>query len=77
MRLADMIRGMEVTKHSAFWSSPQKEASRVEKLLRSAIANWEKKTNKKLKTEALYNQDFVDGGATLKRITSGSGGRGY
>ena len=52
MRLvADMIRGMEVNRALGVLKFSSKEASaRVEKLLRSAIANWEQKTNVKLKT---------------------------
>mgnify|MGYP000308478513 FL=1 len=45
MRLvADMIRGMEVNRALGVLKFSSKEASaRVEKLLRSAIANWEQK----------------------------------
>ena len=53
MRLAaDMVRGMEVFKALGVLKFSNKEASqRLEKLLRSAIANWEQRTNAKPKTE--------------------------
>ena len=49
MRLvADMIRGMEVNRALGALHFSTKEASRaLEKLLKSAIANWEVKTGKK------------------------------
>ena len=49
MRLvADMIRGMEVNRALGVLKYSTKEASgRMEKLLRSAIANWEQKTGNK------------------------------
>ena len=52
MRLvADMIRGMEVNKALSVLKFSSKEASgRLEKLLKSAVANWEPKLSKKLIT---------------------------
>ena len=49
MRLAaDMVRGMEVFKALGVLKFSNKEASqRLEKLLRSAIANWEQKNERK------------------------------
>lgn len=51
MRLVvDMIRGMEVFRALGVLKFSNKEAAaRVEKLLRSAIANWEQKMNVKQK----------------------------
>ena len=48
MRLvADMVRGMEVFKALGVLKFSSKEASaRLEKLLRSAIANWEQKNER-------------------------------
>ena len=49
MRLvADMVRGMEVNRALGALHFSTREASRaLEKLLKSAIANWETKTGKK------------------------------
>ena len=56
-----------------------KEASaRVEKLLRSAIANWEQKNERKAEDGELFvTKIYVDGGATLKRMRPAPQGRGY
>ena len=70
MRLvADMIRGMEVNRALGVLKFSSKEAAaRVEKLLRSAIANWEQKNERKAESGELFvTKIFVDGGATLKR----------
>ncbi len=54
MRLVvDMVRGQEVFKALGILKFSNKEASvRVEKLLRSAIANWEQKNDRKADAEA-------------------------
>ena len=50
----------------------------VEKLLRSAIANWEQKNNRKAEDGELYiTKIFVDEGVTLKRMRPAPQGRGY
>ncbi len=80
MRLiADMIRGMEVNKALGVLKFSTKEASRkVEKLLKSAIANWEQKSGKKADQETLYVISiYVDGGTMLKRLQTAPQGRGY
>jgi len=80
MRLvADMIRGMEVNRALGVLKFSSKEASaKVEKLLRSAINNWEQKNERKADEGELYvSQIFVDGGATLKRMRPAPQGRGY
>ena len=77
--LADLIRGMEVTKALGVLKYSQKEASnKLEKLLRSAIANWEQKTSQKAEDAQLYVKTvFVDEGRTLKRLRTASKGCGY
>ena len=50
----------------------------VEKLLRSAIANWEQKNERKAEDGELFiTKIFVDEGATLKRMRPAPQGRGY
>ena len=80
MRLvADMIRGMEVNKALSVLKFSTKEASgRMEKLLRSAIANWEQKTEQKAENGNLYVSGVhVDSARMLKRLRTATQGRGY
>ena len=80
MRLvADMIRGMEVNRALGALHFSTREASRaMEKVLKSAIANWETKTGKKADQETLYVSNImVDGGMMLKRLLPAPQGRGY
>lgn len=80
MRLvADMIRGMEVSKALGVLKFSSKEASiRLEKLLRSAIANWEQKTEQKAENASLYvSEIYVDSASMLKRLRPAPQGRGY
>jgi large subunit ribosomal protein L22 len=80
MRLvADMIRGMEAFRALGVLKFSNKEASnRLEQLLRSAIANWEAKNERKAESGELYISLInVDGGAMLKRLRPAPQGRGY
>ena len=80
MRLvADMIRGMEVNKALGVLKFSNKEASaRMEKLLKSAIANWEVKTEQKADNANLYvSAVYVDSATMLKRLRTAPQGRGY
>ncbi len=80
MRLvADMIRGVEVHRALSILKFSTKEASgRMEKLLRSAIANWEQKTNQKAENDNLYvSEVYVDSARMLKRLRTAPQGRGY
>ena len=80
MRLvADMIRGMEVNKALSVLKFSSKEASgRLEKLLKSAISNWETKTEQKADNANLYVSNiYVDSAAMLKRLRTAPQGRGY
>ena len=77
--VVDMIRGMEVNRVLGTLKFSSKAASAVvEKLLRSAIANWEQKNERKAEDGELFvTKIFVDGGATLKRMRPAPQGRGY
>ncbi|MDR1585079.1 MAG: 50S ribosomal protein L22 [Prevotellaceae bacterium] len=80
MRLvADMIRGMEVNRALSVLKFSTKEASgRMEKLLKSAIANWEIKTEQKADNANLYvSEVYVDSATMLKRLRTAPQGRGY
>ena len=80
MRLvADMVRGMEVGRALGVLKFSTKAASNnVEKLLRSAIANWEQKNERKAENGELYiSQIFVDEARTLYRMRPAPQGRGY
>ena len=77
--VVDMIRGMEVNRALGTLKFSSKAASAdVEKLLRSAIANWEQKNERKAEDGELFvTKIYVDGGATLKRMIPAPQGRGY
>ena len=81
MRLvADLIRGEEVNKALAILKFNSKEASRrIEKLLLSALANWESKNeDADVESAALYVKEIrVDGGAMLKRLRPAPQGRAH
>ena len=77
--VVDLVRGMEVNRALATLKFCVKAASAdVEKLLRSAIANWEQKHERKAENGELYiTKIFVDEGTTLKRMRPAPQGRGY
>ena len=80
MRLVvDMVRGQEAFKALGILKFSNKEASRkVEKVLRSAIANWEQKNERKAESGELYvSRIFVDEAPMLKRLRPAPQGRGY
>ncbi|MDR1603091.1 MAG: 50S ribosomal protein L22 [Tannerella sp.] len=80
MRLViDMIRGMEVFRALGVLKFSNKEAAaRVEKLLRSAISNWEQKNERKAESGELFvSLVCVDCATTLKRMRPAPQGRGY
>ena len=81
MRLiADLIRGMDVDKALAQLKLNPKEASgRMEKLLLSALANWEvKNEDKRIDESNLYISEVkVDCGRMLKRIQPAPQGRAH
>lgn len=77
--VVDLVRGMEVNRALATLKFCVKAASAdVEKLLRSAIANWEQKHERKAENGELFiTKIFVDEGTTLKRMRPAPQGRGY
>lgn len=81
MRLVvDMIRGIEVNRALDILRFSTKEPSkRIEKLLLSAIANWQKKNEDvRIEKSNLYVKEVqVDGGRMLKRLRPAPQGRGY
>ena len=80
MRLVvDLIRGQEVFKALGILKFSNKEAAaKVEKLLRSAIANWEQKNDRKAEAgELCVSTVFVDCAPMLKRLRPAPQGRGY
>ena len=81
MRLvADLVRGEKVEKALAILKFSQKEASgRLEKLVLSAIANWQAKNEEaSLEDADLFIKEIrVDGGSMLKRLRPAPQGRAH
>ena len=81
MRLvADQVRGEDVNKALAILRFSTKEASRrLEKLLLSALANWQAKNeDADIEQAALYVKEIrVDGGNMLKRLRPAPQGRAH
>ena len=78
--VADTVRGVEVNKALALLRYSKKEASvKLEKLLRSAIANWEAKnpSERLEETKLCVKEIRVDGGRMLKRIQPAPQGRAH
>lgn len=81
MRLmADLIRGVEVNRALDLLKFSHKEPSKkLEKLLLSAISNWQKKNeDTRLENSNLVVKEiFVDQGRSLKRLRPAPQGRAY
>lgn len=80
MRLvADMVRGKEVFRALGILKFSNKEAAaRLEKLVRSAVANWEEKNERKAEDGELYiSTIYVNCAPMLKRLRTAPQGRGY
>jgi large subunit ribosomal protein L22 len=81
MRLvADLIRGVEVNRALDVLRYNTKEPSKkLEKLLMSAIANWQKKNEEARieKSNLFVKEVYVNGGRMLKRLRPAPQGRGY
>jgi large subunit ribosomal protein L22 len=78
--LADLVRGQKVDLALNLLKFNAKEAStRLEKLLLSAITNWQAKNEGvRIEDANLYVKEvFVDSGRQLKRLRPAPQGRGY
>lgn len=78
--VVDMIRGVEVNRALDILKYSNKEVSGlVEKLLLSAIANWQAKNEgMRIEESKLFVKEaFVDSGRMLKRLRTAPQGRGY
>ena len=78
--LADLIRGLDAEKALAELKLSPKEAStRMEKLLLSALSNWEAKNEgKRMDDSNLYVSEVrVDSGRMLKRVQPAPQGRAH
>jgi large subunit ribosomal protein L22 len=79
MRLVtDLVRGMQVEKalHTLKFTSKE-AAGRVEKLLLSAISNWEQKSGNTDANTLFVKEISVDGGRMLKRLQTAPQGRAH
>jgi len=81
MRLvADQVRGKDINKALSILKFSQKQASlRLEKLLLSAINNWQQKNpDSDVENEQLYIKEIkVDGAGMLKRLRPAPQGRAH
>ncbi|MFN4972975.1 MAG: 50S ribosomal protein L22 [Bacteroidota bacterium] len=79
--LADLVRGKRVEEAMNIlrFNAKKENSLRLEKLLRSAIANWEQKNEgARIEDADLYVKTiFVDGGAMAKRVLPAPQGRAY
>lgn len=78
-QVADLVRGMEVYKALNVLKFNTREASnRLEKLLKSAIANYEAKTGTRPEENTLFVKEVtVDSALMMKRLRTAPQGRGY
>lgn len=79
--LADLVRGKRVGEAMNIlrFNNKKESSHRLDKLLRSAIANWEQKNEgADVESAQLYVKTiFVDGGAMMKRVRPAPQGRAY
>ena len=78
--VADQVRGESIDKALAILKFSPKEASRrLEKLVLSAIANWQSKNESEdIEKAALFISEIrVDGGSMLKRLRPAPQGRAH
>ncbi len=78
--VVDLVRGMDITRALGVLKfTPNKSASVIEKLLLSAIANWENKNpDRDIEEAGLYIKEiFVNQKGMLKRIQPAPQGRAH
>jgi large subunit ribosomal protein L22 len=77
--VADLIRGKEVMQAmNILRYNAKAPAERLEKLLQSAISNWEAKSGDKIDEGKVYVKSInVDSARMLKRLRPAPQGRGY
>ena len=78
--VADLIRGLEVMQAMNIlrYNAKRTPAAKLEKLLQSAISNWESKSGEKIDEGAVYVKTIaVDSGRMLKRLRPAPQGRGH
>jgi large subunit ribosomal protein L22 len=77
--VADLVRGSEVFNAlNTLKYSTQHASIKLEKLLKSAIANYESKTGNRPDENTLFVKEImVDSGFQLKRLRTAPQGRGY
>lgn len=77
--VSDLVRGVEVMKAlNILKYNAKAPAARLEKLLQSAIVNWEAKTGDKIDEGKVYVKTIaVDSARMLKRLRPAPQGRGY
>lgn len=75
--VADLIRGMEVFKAmNVLKFNTRASSTKLEKVIASAIDNFEKKTGEKPEQDVLFVKEvFVDSGFQLKRLRTAPQGR--
>jgi large subunit ribosomal protein L22 len=77
----DLIRGKKVEEafNTLRFNNKKESAHRVEKLLRSAIANWEQKNegSRAESNELFVKTVFVDCGTMMKRVLPAPQGRAH
>lgn len=78
-QVADLVRGLDVYQALNVLKFNTREASsRLEKLLKSAIANYEAKSNERVEENTLFvKKVVVDSALMAKRLRPAPQGRGY
>ena len=77
--VVELMRGLDIDKAlNVLRFTDKAAATPIEKLLRSAIKNWEQKFEMDAADSSLYVKEcFVDGGKTMRRFQPAPHGRAY